>query len=250
MDENYAPYAPTKSVMMPISRYRDRGLNWPLTTESLEHIGVPDSMTPRTLQAIKFLGLIDEAGQPTESFERIKRASTDEYHAQLAEVIRAAYLPVFSIVNPGQDGDVAIADAFRRYEPSNQREKMVALFRGLCMEAGITTSKPRQRGGGRKPRPEGSAKVSTGKPSSPTPPRRADAATRRRTRQPAPRRGSWGRPATHHGDHPAAAARVAVDRGTSNRWLQTMTAAVDLLFEIEEGGGHEEGVTPDASTTV
>jgi hypothetical protein len=29
-----------------------------------------------------------------------------------------------------------------------------------------------------------------------------------------------------------------------------MTAAVDLLFEIEEGGGHEEGVTPDASTTV
>jgi hypothetical protein len=55
MDENYAPYAPTKSVMMPISRCRDRGLNWPLTTESLEHIGVPDSMTPRTLQAIKFL---------------------------------------------------------------------------------------------------------------------------------------------------------------------------------------------------
>jgi hypothetical protein len=150
--------------------HNDRGLNWPLTTESLEHIGVPDSMTPRTLQAIKFLGLIDEAGQPTESFERIKRASTDEYHAQLAEVIRAAYLPVFSIVNPGQDGDVAIADAFRRYEPSNQREKMVALFRGLCMEAGIITSKPRQRGGGRKPRPEGSAKVSTGKPSSPTPP--------------------------------------------------------------------------------
>src|SRR4029450_10004700 len=42
--------------------------------------------------------------------------------------------------------------------------------RGLCMEAGIITSKPRQRGGGRKPRPEGSAKVSTGKPSSPTPP--------------------------------------------------------------------------------
>jgi hypothetical protein len=30
-----------------------------------------------------------------------------------------------------------------------------------------------------------------------------------------------------------------------------MTAAVDLLFEVEEGGGgNEEGVTPGAKTTV
>jgi hypothetical protein len=249
MDENFAPYAPTKSVMMPISRYRDRGLNWPLDAEGLEHIGVPASMAPRTLQALKFLGLIDESGQPTDSFERVKRASSEEYPNQLAEVIRAAYLPVFSIVDPGQDGDVAVADAFRRYEPSNQREKMVALFRGLCMEARIIQGKPRQRGGGRKPRADGQAKVGTGKISNPMSP--AD-------RNPPP---DAQRDGQEHEDGGGVDLRLItaiiqqLPRGPHwtaarrSKWLQTMTAAVDLLFEIEEGGGDEEGVTPGARTT-
>lgn len=120
MEEQFAPYAPAKSVLLPINRYRERGLNWPLTAKSLEQIGVPDSMAPRTLQALRFLGLVGEDDQATESFKRIKQASEEEYPSQLAEVIRAAYLPVFSIVDPGRDGDVAIVDAFRRYDPSAQ----------------------------------------------------------------------------------------------------------------------------------
>jgi Family of unknown function (DUF5343) len=164
MAEQFAPYAPAKSVMLPISRYRERGLNWPLTAKSLEQIGVPDSMAPRTLQALRFLGLLDEDDQPTESFKRIRQASTEEYPSQLADVIRAAYLPVFSIVDPARDGDVAIADAFRRYEPGNQRDKMIALFRGLCIEAGIIQPKSRPRGTGRKPRADGQVRPMSAPP--------------------------------------------------------------------------------------
>lgn len=137
MDGDFAPYAPKTAVVDTITRFRERGLPAPLTPQALETIGVATTMAPRTLQTLQFLGLLDGENNPTELFQRIKRASTDEYQGQLAEVVRGAYIRVFSIVDPAADGDIAIADAFRAFEPSKQRVKMVSLFRGLCAEAGI-----------------------------------------------------------------------------------------------------------------
>jgi hypothetical protein len=137
MDENFAPYAPKTAVVDTITRYRDRGLPVPLTPQALETVGVATTMAPRTLQTLQFLGLLDGENNPTELFQRLKRASTDEYQGQLAEVVRGAYIRVFEIVDPAADGDIAIADAFRAFEPSKQRVKMISLFRGLCAEAGI-----------------------------------------------------------------------------------------------------------------
>ena len=151
MDPDFAPYAPTRAAVETITRFRDRGLPAPLTPQVLETIGVAQTMAPRTLQALRFLGLLDDDDNPTELFQRIKRASTDEYKGQLAEVIRSAYIRVFSIVDPAADGDIAIADAFRAFEPSKQRVKMISLFRGLCTEAGII-EQTRQRSTTRRPR--------------------------------------------------------------------------------------------------
>jgi hypothetical protein len=156
MAEEFAPYAPTGAVIKTITQFRDRGLPAPLSPKSLETIGVAGTMAPRTLQALRFLGLLDEDDNPTELFQRLKRASTEEYEGQLAEVVHGAYICVFTIVDPAKDGDIAVADAFRAFEPSKQREKMISLFRGLCAEAGII-EQARQRSAARRPRSEGAA---------------------------------------------------------------------------------------------
>jgi hypothetical protein len=228
-DEDYAPYAPYAAVHEVIQRYRDRGLADPITTAHLETIGIAPSMTPRTLRALRFLGLVDEGGNRLEAFERLKRASSDEYPAQLAEVVRAAYMPIFTIVDPAQDSDTAVADAFRRYEPSAQRDKMIALFRGLAQEAGIVPSERATVARIPRPRPESRPRAATARtPQTATP-----------------------KPATDHVvdtqddgqsiDYrliTAVIQQLPKDGHWTNRrrdrWLATLTSAVDLLFTVDE----------------
>jgi len=224
-DEAYAPYAPYKAVHDVIVRYRDRGLPDSLTPAVLSQVGVADGMTARTMRALRFLGLIDESGARQEPFERLKQATTSEYPEQLAQVIRAAYLPVFTIVNPAEDSDTAIADAFRRFEPSAQRGKMIALFRSLCEEAQIITQVA--------PRPR------------PAPRRAAPDAPSQRPRPPAEKRSDPPVVRDHKDDDATAPDYRLISaviqqlprsgkwtRERRDRWLLTLTSAVDLLFEV------------------
>lgn len=241
-DEDYAPYAAFKNVNDVIVRYRNRDLPDPLTAGELERLGVSSGMTARTLRALRFLGLVDEAGYRQEPFERLKKVTTEEYPQQLAEIVRAAYLPIFQIVDPAADSDTALADAFRRYEPSAQRERMIALFRGLCQEAGIMPKDARPSG-----------------------------ASRRTTVPAAPKAKASGTPATHTPDpvsrHPieqrdddgrdyrlisALIQQLPRDgrwpKAKRDRWLLAMTSAVDLLFEVAEDHGDPHGAGAGGGT--
>ena len=139
-----APYAPVAHVLTVIRRRRERGMLFPITLQTLGTLGVPDGNQARTLVALRFLGLIDPEGHSTEGFDRLWDAKSEDYQDTLAEIVRAAYEPVFTIVNPAEDSDIAISDAFRQYQPENQRNRMVVLFRGLCEEAGIV-NRPARR---------------------------------------------------------------------------------------------------------
>lgn len=140
-----APYASPPHVLQLISRYRERGLPKPLSKADIEAMSIPSSSAFRSLQALKFLGLIDDAGYPTEQFDQLKRAGNDEYKAILADVVRNAYATVFNYIDPAQDSMEQIQNAFRRYDPVSELNRMANLFMALCSEAGIVSEEKRPK---------------------------------------------------------------------------------------------------------
>jgi hypothetical protein len=139
-----APYAPVRNVLEVLQNLRDRGLQVPVTIDRLQNLGVPEGNAPRTLQALKFLGIVADDGQLEASAELLHRATTEEYPHLLEEIVRKAYAPVWEVTDPATATEVKIADAFRQYDPAAQRPRMVTLFLGLCVEAGIVQRAQRQ----------------------------------------------------------------------------------------------------------
>lgn len=136
---NPGPYAPPSAILDIIDRYRNRGLAKPITGEVLGRAGVSDSLIPRTLQSLQLLELIDDSGNPTETLESLRRAKEPEYKDQLSAWIRGVYADVLTFVDPSQDDETAIRDAFRSYNPVGQQSRMVTLFLTLCRAAGMRT---------------------------------------------------------------------------------------------------------------
>jgi hypothetical protein len=136
-----APYAPAKTILDIVARHRDRGLPSPISPEVLGRAGIPESLLPRTIQALQTLDLITEAGLPTATFEGIRLAPEAEYKKRLEDWIKGAYADIFAFVDPAVDGETRIQDAFRSYQPAGQRMRMVTLFQGLCAAAGVLAEK-------------------------------------------------------------------------------------------------------------
>jgi hypothetical protein len=132
-----APYAPPSTVIEVIKRYRERGLQTPITKDVLLRAGIAETLTPRVLQAIQTLDLIDEAGNPTETFEDIRKAPQGEYRDRLVQWLNGVYADALNFIDPATSDETAIRDAFRSYEPVGQQPRMVALFMGLYAEAGV-----------------------------------------------------------------------------------------------------------------
>ncbi len=135
------PYAPAGAIIEVIERYRDRGLQTPITTDVLERVGIPESLSQRTLQALRLLDFVDADGQPSAELERLSRVPDDgEFKQGIRELLTAAYAEVYSYVDPATDGIDKVRGAFRAYNPRSQQDRMVSLFLGLCEWAGVDTT--------------------------------------------------------------------------------------------------------------
>ena len=136
LHEGPSPYAPVAHVLRALDHSGQKAPQ-AFSKELLMRLGYPEAYARRTMAALKLLDLIDDEGQPTQSFMELRQASAEEYTPRLEQVIRTAYADAFAVVDPATDSDQAINDAFRFYQPAAQRDKMVTLFMGLCEAGGI-----------------------------------------------------------------------------------------------------------------
>lgn len=240
----HMPYAPPSAVLGVIRRRRDRGLAEPVTANSLQQVSVSAGNAPRTLQALKFLGLVDDEGRVTDTFNRVSQANRNDYPGALAEVLRSVYHPIFNHVDPEQDDMDDIEDAFRGFEPEGQRQRMLKLFLGLCHEAGLVgeDKAPKIQS---PPRQKPSAQRSTGQQG------------QRRTSKPDYKTPPAEEPPPRFEEEPHSYPLVTAivkqlpkdGRWTEKRrdlWMKAMESAVNLAIEVEEPEPVYEGeVMPD-----
>ena len=135
--EKTVPYAPYANVLTIIRHVRERGWKEPGTSKSITTLGVPEGNATRTMQALRFLKLLDEEGYLTEPFKLLSNAPSDEYPGLLEQILRNAYPVVFNALTPATATDQQYVNAFRLYQPKAQRSRMMILFKGLCREAGL-----------------------------------------------------------------------------------------------------------------
>jgi hypothetical protein len=146
-DDERRPYAPAANVVAVLDRVRRVNLPDVIDNGVLRLAGVSEGAMGRVNYALRFLGLVDPNGRPTDRLRALARAGEDEGRDLLAAVVREAYAADFARLDPAQDTQPRIVSAFQRYEPRSQIERMVMLFLGLCRAAGIPVlDPPRERG--------------------------------------------------------------------------------------------------------
>ncbi|MHB1551451.1 MAG: DUF5343 domain-containing protein [Vulcanimicrobiaceae bacterium] len=143
---NNTPYGPPTNTVAVIRKWREHSMPEQVTDEWLRKIGIKESLFVANRRALGFLGLADEAGNTTDAARRLAVTPSDQYPAVLEELVRAAFAPIFKLVDPRTATRTQVDDAFRGEKPESQRSRMVAFFLGLCSEAGITLHEPPQGG--------------------------------------------------------------------------------------------------------
>lgn len=145
-DGDRRPYASAANVVAVLTRVRSRNLPTGINNDFLRIAGIGAAVFGRVIQALQFLRLINGDGAPTERLRAMAAAPEAEYRKLLAEALREAYADDFGTVDPEHDSQQQVMDAFRRYEPRSQTDRMVMLFLGLCREAGMPVLEaPRDR---------------------------------------------------------------------------------------------------------
>jgi hypothetical protein len=240
--DDFAPYAPPANVIAIIRQQHKRGLPDVIDKEFLVRMGVSPALATRVLQAVRFLGLVEDDGRQTEEFRRLKRVAEDDYPDYLAELLRSAYQKIFEVVDISSTDERALHDAFRYFEPSGQRVRMVTLFSGLCREAGLINDGVSPRSTPiRRPSTKKHVQATTQRKSSLKPEERQDKTINLTENDEEVKNDRGKRQESGGIRYPVLNALLnqlpANEKWTTkrrNQWIAAFTASVDLIVDVEE----------------
>ncbi|MDA0988216.1 MAG: DUF5343 domain-containing protein [Chloroflexi bacterium] len=154
----FRPYAPPANMQAFLHRLRRMNMPQGITRDLLKTIGISENIIPRLFATLRFLELITDRDEPTDTLRGLAGSTEDEYRQLLEKTIRSAYADDFERIDPSRDPQERVMNAFQRYTPRSQHSRQVMLFLGLCREAGIpTVDVPRRRGMRGKPQSQTSA---------------------------------------------------------------------------------------------
>ncbi len=137
-------YSGTTNTLKPLSYLVSGQLatGMKLNPHLLEDFGISRSESYEVRISWRQLKWVDQGDCITERCEQLAHASGDEYQDLLVKDLKEAYLDIFEqLADPAHATHQELKDAFQKsgYEPISMQSKMIALFRGLCREAGLIT---------------------------------------------------------------------------------------------------------------
>ena len=149
------PYGPTRGMLQALEMLRKTTPSR-IDSDFLRDSGVAPGNEYKVAGALKFLGLVDESGRPTEK-SRLLKTKGDTYSQTLKEIVRTAYADLFQRLDAGKMNRDEIYNYFVTEGGlgAEMANKATRFFVKLCELAGIdlgsgesTPERPRGRKAG------------------------------------------------------------------------------------------------------
>jgi hypothetical protein len=103
----------------------------PIDVSLLKKMGNSKGKEDLTVKALRFLGIIDNAGVPTEEFDNLKK----DYQPTLRRLVQEKYSELLSLFPPAKVNQVRLVSYFGK--PVETAEYQAKFFVWLCEQAGI-----------------------------------------------------------------------------------------------------------------
>ena len=105
----FRPYAPPANMQAFLHRLRRMNMPPGITRDLLKTIGISENIIPRLFATLRFLELITDRDEPTDTLRGLAGSTEDEYHQLLEKTIRSAYARRFP-ENRSQQGHPGTRD--------------------------------------------------------------------------------------------------------------------------------------------